>query len=134
MNKELFELDKLFKSNKFDEVISKTKKLIKKGENFAPYYNLLGISLDNTGETFKAEKIFLEAIKKNSKEISYYSNLGKVLIKQDKLKEAENILLPQINFSAIFLNFLTQIKKKDHQILFLKLELEIFMLLLIYLA
>ncbi len=92
MNKELVELDKLFKLNKFDEVISKTKKLIKKGEFFAPYYNLLGISLDNIGNSYKAEKIFQEAIKKNSKEISYYSNLARILIKQDKLDEAEKIL------------------------------------------
>tara|TARA_Y100000590_G_scaffold202260_1_gene229772 strand:+ start:1807 stop:3402 length:1596 start_codon:yes stop_codon:yes gene_type:complete len=117
MNKELFELDKLFKSNKFDKVISKAKKLIKKGENLAPYYNLLGISLDNTGESFKAEKIFLEAIEKNSKEISYYSNLGKVLIKQDKLKEAENILTQALKiksddpFSLYELGNLKKLKK-----------------------
>ena len=69
MNKELVELDKLFKLNKFDEVISKTKKLIKKGEFFAPYYNLLGISLDNIGNSYKAEKIFQEAIKKIQKKL-----------------------------------------------------------------
>tara|TARA_B100000029_G_scaffold495210_1_gene559952 strand:+ start:3826 stop:5427 length:1602 start_codon:yes stop_codon:yes gene_type:complete len=92
MNKELFELDKLFKSNKFDEVILMAKKLIKKGKNLPAYYNLLGISLDNTGKSYKAEKIFLDAIKENSKEISFYSNLAKILIKQDKLEEAENIL------------------------------------------
>ena len=92
MNKNLFELDSLFKSNKFDEVVLKTKKLIKKGEIIAPYYNLLGISLDNLGKIYEAEKNFRDAIKKNPNEISYYSNLSKILIKQNKLAEAEEFL------------------------------------------
>ena len=92
MNKNLFELDSLFKSNKFDEVVLKTKKLIKKGEIIAPYFNLLGISLDNLGKIYEAEKNFRDAIKKNPNEISYYSNLSKILIKQNKLAEAEEFL------------------------------------------
>ena len=92
MNKELAELDRLFKLNKFDDVISITTKLIKKKDKIAPYYNLLGISLDNIGKTYKAEKIFIEAIKNDIKEISYYSNLSRILIKQNKLKDAEKFL------------------------------------------
>ena len=81
-------------------LISHIKKLIKKGEFFAPYYNLLGISLDNIGNSYKAEKIFQEAIKKNSKEISYYSNLERILIKQDKLDEAEKILTESLKIKS----------------------------------
>ena len=92
MNKELAELDRLFKLNKFEDVISITTKLIKKKDKIAPYYNLLGISLDNIGKTYKAEKIFIEAIKNDIKEISYYSNLSRILIKQNKLKDAEKFL------------------------------------------
>ena len=47
MNKELFELDKLFKLNKFEEVVSKTQKLIKSGNIIPPFYNLRGVSLEN---------------------------------------------------------------------------------------
>ncbi len=92
MNKDLIEIDKLYKSNNFDEVISKTRKLIKKGETYSPYYNLLGISLDNIGLTEDSERSFREAIKINSKEISHYSNLARILIKLSKLNEAEEIL------------------------------------------
>ena len=92
MNKDLIEIDKLYKSNNFDEVISKTRKLIKKGETYSPYYNLLGISLDNIGLTADSERSFREAIKINSKEISHYSNLARILIKLSKLNEAEEIL------------------------------------------
>ena len=49
MNKDLADLDKLFKSNQFEEVILKAKKLIKKKHKIPPYFNLLGISLDNIG-------------------------------------------------------------------------------------
>ena len=54
MNKELFELDRLFKLNKFDEVISRSKKLIQAGQAIPPFYNLRGVSLDNIGKSQKA--------------------------------------------------------------------------------
>ncbi|MDA9717062.1 sulfotransferase [Candidatus Pelagibacter sp.] len=92
MNKDLIEIDKLYRSNKFDEVINKTKSLIKKGKTLSPYYNLLGISLDNIGQTEESENNFKEAIKINSREISHYSNLAMILMKQSKLNEAEEIL------------------------------------------
>ena len=92
MNKELFELDKLFKSNRFDEVVSRTQKLIKSGNAIAPYYNLRGVSFENLGKNYKAIKNFRDAIDKNPNEISYYSNLARILIKQDELKKAEHFL------------------------------------------
>ena len=100
MNKELIEIDRLFKSNNYDEVISKTKKLIKRGQIIAPYYNLLGLSLDKIGKTYQAEKTFLDAINKNSKEISFYSNLANILIKQNKLNEAEKYLIKGLEIKA----------------------------------
>ena len=92
MNKELFELDKLFKLNKFEEVVSKTQKLIKSGNIIPPFYNLRGVSLENIGQNDKAIKNFQEAIQKDPNEISYYSNLARILIKQNELEKAEDIL------------------------------------------
>ena len=100
MSNELFEIDKLYRSNKFDKVVAKTKKLIKKGEYLSPYYNLLGISLDNLGQTLEAEKYLYEAINKNPGEISHYSNLARILIKQNKLKLAEEILNKGITINS----------------------------------
>ena len=45
MNKELQELDKLFKESKLNQVVKKIKNLINSGEDIAVYYNLLGLSL-----------------------------------------------------------------------------------------
>lgn len=100
MSNELFEIDKLYRSNKFDKVVAKTKKLIKKGQNLSPYYNLLGISLDNLGQTLEAEKYLFEAINKNPGEISHYSNLARILIKQKKFKPAEEILNKGIKINS----------------------------------
>ena len=107
MNKDLVEIDKLFRSKKFDEVISRTKNLIKKGFTIPPYYNLLGISLDNVGKHEKAEKIFLDAIKKMPNEASFYSNLGKILINQNKLEKAEKFLIKglDVNRNDTFILF-----------------------------
>ena len=92
MNKELVELDTLFRSKKFDEVVSQSKKLIQRG-NFTPFiFNLRGISLENLGKNEKAFKNFEDAIKKNSKEVSYYSNAARILIKIGRINKAENYL------------------------------------------
>tara|TARA_Y100000590_G_scaffold51625_1_gene54225 strand:+ start:7715 stop:9310 length:1596 start_codon:yes stop_codon:yes gene_type:complete len=100
MNKELFELDRLFKSSKFEEVISKTQKLIKSKNAIPPYYNLRGISLDNIGKSHKAVKNFQDAIEKNPNEISYYSNISKILIKQGNLEKAEYFLSRAIKIKS----------------------------------
>ena len=64
MNKELLQIDKLFKENKFNQVIKKTKVLINSESEIPPYYNLLGLSLSRLGKDLEAEKYFLQGIKK----------------------------------------------------------------------
>ncbi len=92
MNKELVELDKLFRSKKFEEVISQSKKLIQAGNVTPIIFNLRGISLENIGKNEKAVKNFEDAIKKNPKEISFYSNIARILSKLEKNKKAEEYL------------------------------------------
>ncbi len=92
MNKEIENLDKLFRLRKFEEVITQSKKLIQ-GRNVTPIiYNLRGISFENIGKNHKAVKNFEDAIKKNPNEVSYYSNIARILIKQGKINKAENYL------------------------------------------
>ena len=54
MNKELLQIDKLFKENKFNQVIKKTKVLINSESEIPPYYNLLGLSLSRLGKRFRS--------------------------------------------------------------------------------
>jgi len=123
MNKELVELDTLFRSKKFDEVVSQSKKLIQTG-NFTPFiFNLRGISLENLGKNEKAFKNFEDAIKKNSKEVSYYSNAARILIKIGRINKAENYLNSALKikkdhiFSLFEFGKLKRIQKKFDQAL-----------------
>ena len=92
MNKEIEDIDKLFRLKKFEEVITQSKKLIQGGNDAPIIYNLRGISLENIGKNHKAIKNFEDAIKKNPKEVSYYSNIARILIKQGKINKAETYL------------------------------------------
>ena len=64
MNKELQELDKLFKENKWNQVVKKTKILINSEKVIAPYYNLLGLSLSKLNKNQDAENFFIKGINK----------------------------------------------------------------------
>ena len=92
MNKELLQIDKLFKENKFNQVIKKTKSLINSNEQIPPYYNLLGLSLSRIGKDIDAEKYFLEGIKKYPNEISLRSNIAQIQLNLKKITEAEENL------------------------------------------
>ena len=58
MNKDLYELDKLYKENKFNQVVKQSKILINSKESIAPFYNLLGLSLSRLGKDQEAEFFF----------------------------------------------------------------------------
>ena len=91
MNKELLQIDKLFKENKFNQVIKKTKSLINSNEQIPPYYNLLGLSLSRIGKDLDAEKNFLEGIKQYPNEISLRSNIAQVQLNLKKLLKQKKI-------------------------------------------
>ena len=86
MNKLLEELDQLFKNEKWNQIIKKTKPLINLNNSIAPYYNLLGLSLSKLGKDIEAEQIFIQGIKKFDKEISLRSNIALIQINLNKLK------------------------------------------------
>ena len=75
MNKDLYELDKLYKENKFNQVVKQSKLLIASDKSIPPYYNLLGLSLSKLGKDKEAETYFLEGIKRFPNEISFKSNI-----------------------------------------------------------
>ena len=92
MNKELQELDKLFKENKWNQVVKKTKILINSEEVIAPYYNLLGLSLSKLNKNQDAENFFIKGINKFPDEISLKSNIALTQIKLNELDKAEQNL------------------------------------------
>ena len=78
---------KLFSEKKFDLVIEKTKKIIKKGSTQMSFYILLALSYRESGKLFLAEKILINALKINPNNQSVLINLGstyRVLIEYEK--------------------------------------------------
>ena len=119
MNKELLQIDKLFKENKFNQVIKKTKVLINSESEIPPYYNLLGLSLSRLGKDLEAEKYFLQGIKKYTKEISLKSNIAQIQLNLKKFDEAEKNLNDafKINKSDIFSLFvLGKLKREQNKL------------------
>ena len=87
LKSELNKINNLFISSKFDIVIEKSKKLIKKNPTQIPFYNFLALSYREKGKIFLAEKILLSALKISPNNQSVLINLGstyRVLIEYDK--------------------------------------------------
>tara|TARA_Y100000590_G_scaffold222701_1_gene252028 strand:- start:3632 stop:5197 length:1566 start_codon:yes stop_codon:yes gene_type:complete len=117
MNKELQELDKLFKESKWNQVVKKTKNLINTGEDIAVYYNLLGLSLSKLDKNQDAEKFFIDGINKFPNEVSLRSNIALIQIKLKKLDKAEQNLNEaiKINSEDIYTLFAIGKLKREQQ-------------------
>ena len=76
--KEIEKIINLINAKKFDEVILKTKQLLKKFPNEYIFYNALGMALMNTGQFEKSLNILDKAIKLNENNIHVLNNLGLV--------------------------------------------------------
>ena len=115
MNKLLEELDQLFKNEKWNQIIKKTKPIINSNNSIAPYYNLLGLSLSKLGRDIEAEHIFLQGIKKFDKEISLRSNIALIQINLNKLQSAEKNLIEaeKINNEDIYFLFALGLLKRS---------------------
>ena len=76
--KELKKIINLLNAKKYEDVISKTKPLVKKFPNDYIFYNALGMALMNIGQFDKSLEILDKAIKLNEKNIHVLNNLGLV--------------------------------------------------------
>ena len=83
-------INNLFKQHKFDLVIEKSKKIIKKNPNQIPFYNLLALSYRETNKIFKAETTLIEALTINSKDQSVLVNLGAIYRVLFEFKKSED--------------------------------------------
>ena len=104
LKSEYNKINNLFLSGKFDIVIEKSKKLIKKNPTQIPFYNFLALSFREKGKIFLAEKILQKALEISPNSQSVLINLGstyRALIEYDKsekfLKKALSINENNIN-------------------------------------
>ena len=90
---EIKNLESYFKKNDYNVIIERSKILVKKFPNVIPFYNFLGLSLDQTGKINEAEKIFIKALFYDPKSTSLLSNLGEIYRKKGKFEKSKEILL-----------------------------------------
>ena len=89
-------INNLFLQGKFNLVIEKTKKIIKKNPNQIPFYNLLALSYRETNKILNAEQTLNGALKINPNDQSLLVNLGatyRVLFEFEKSEKCFNKVL-----------------------------------------
>ena len=123
LKSEYKKINNLFLQSKFNQVIEKTKKIIKKNPKQIPFYNLLALSYRETNKLYLAEEILLKASKINPNDQSVIVNLGatyRVLFEFEKsenyLKQALSINPKNINALVNFANLKREINQYDESI------------------
>ena len=87
--KEMSEIEKLYKSNNLDDLEAKTRNLINNYPSFALLFNILGIALYKKKNFDEAIFNFNKAIKINDKFYLAYNNLGNCFKVTKKFQESE---------------------------------------------
>ena len=82
----------LFNSAKFDILISKAKKLIKKAPEYLILYNILGSAYQNMGDLKLAKETFLKGYKMEPNNIAIMNNLANV-----------HKILEKLNYQKVYL-------------------------------
>ena len=93
LKQEVEKIRNFFLAKKFDIVIEKSKKLLKKNSNQSILYNLLGLSYYQLNQTENAINIYLSAIKQMPNDSSIYCNLGLVYQKIEDFNKARKFFL-----------------------------------------
>jgi len=89
LKKQISILLNLYNTNKYDDVIAKTKVLLKKYNNQIILYNLLSLSLSGKGDRLEAIKVLEKALKIESNNIYVINNLGLLYFKLNDYSKAE---------------------------------------------
>lgn len=89
LNKELDKVKKLFTEKKYETVIIKSKKIIKKFNKAIPFYNFIGLALIEQKKYDKAYNFFYNAALDNKNEASILANLALINKINKNYSEAE---------------------------------------------
>ena len=82
----------LFNSAKFDILISKAKKLIKKAPEYLILYNILGSAYQNIGNLKLAKETFLKGYKMEPNNIAIMNNLANVYKNTGEIEQSEEFI------------------------------------------
>lgn len=93
-----------FNAKNFDQVVSKSKQLIKEYPNYVVIYNLLGLAYQHTGNYLDSEKILLEGLKLDPSNIPLMNNLAMTYKNFLNYKKAEEIYKKIIKKNDKYIN------------------------------
>lgn len=93
-----------FNAKNFDQVVSKSKQLIKEYPNYVVIYNLLGLAYQHTGNYLDSEKILLEGLKLDPGNIPLMNNLAMTYKNFLNYKKAEEIYKKIIKKNDKYIN------------------------------
>ena len=94
----------LFNSAKFDILISKAKKLIKKAPEYLILYNILGSAYQNIGDLKLAKETFLKGYKMEPKNIAIMNNLANVYKNIGEIQQSEDLFKKIIEKKPDYIN------------------------------
>ncbi len=94
----------LFNAHKYEEVIIKSKKLIRKFPEYLILYNLLGSAYQNIGNLSLAKELFTRGLKLEPNNIAIMNNLGNVHKNIGELDSAENLFRKIIKNKPDYIN------------------------------
>ena len=94
----------LFNSAKFDILISKAKKLIKKATEYLILYNILGSAYQNIGDLKLAKETFLKGYKMEPNNIAIMNNLANVYKNIGEIQQSEDLFKKIIEKKPDYIN------------------------------
>jgi len=94
----------LFNGNKYDILISKTKKLIKKIPEYLILYNILGSAYQNIGDLKLAKDTFVKGYKMDPNNIAIMNNLANVYKNIGEIELSENLFKKIIEKKPDYVN------------------------------
>ena len=94
----------LFNVAKFDLVVIKAKKLIRKYPEYVILYNLLGSAYQNIGNFNLAKNIFIKGYKMDPKNIAIMNNLANVYKNTDEINLSEDLFDKIIKIKPDYIN------------------------------
>ena len=106
LKSEYKKINNLFLSGKFNLVIDKTKKILKKNSTQIPFYNLLALSYRETGKLLLAEETLINALKISPNNQSVLVNLGSTYRVLIEFEKSENFLKQALSMNPNNINAL----------------------------
>jgi len=94
----------LFNSSKFDILISKAKKLIKKDPQYLILYNMLGSAYQNIGDLKLAKETFIKGYEMDPNNIAIMNNLANVYKNIGEIELSENLFKKIIKNKPDYIN------------------------------